>query len=43
MQALTGLFQLMFCFQWRSKGGKWGHALWSASLEGATAHFLESL
>jgi len=28
--------------QWRSKGGKWGHAPWSAGLGGAPAHFLQS-
>jgi len=28
--------------QWRSKGGKWGHAPWGECLGGATAHFLQS-
>jgi len=33
---------LDYFLQWRSKGGKWGHAPWDAGLGGATAHFLQS-
>jgi len=28
--------------QWRSKGGKWGHAPWGAGLGGAPVYFLQS-
>jgi len=36
------LAQTLTLKQWRSKGGKGGHAPWGAGLGGAAAHFLQS-
>jgi len=38
----TLLFSYQTGNQWRSKGGKWGHAPRGAGLGGAPTHFLQS-